>query len=87
MLIHFPRDLALFISNRRKKLGLTQKETGELVGLLQKTISAFETKPQATKLDTLFRILSATGLGIQVLPKEEIKKNGIKSGNKMKKSG
>jgi HTH-type transcriptional regulator/antitoxin HipB len=73
MLIRSPKELALFISSRRKKIGLSQKETGELVGLLQKTISAFETKPQASKLDTLFRILSATGLEIQILSKEEIK--------------
>jgi HTH-type transcriptional regulator/antitoxin HipB len=70
MRIRSARELALVISSRRKKLNLTQKTAGELVGLLQKTISAFENRPENTKLDTLFRILSVTGLEIQVLPKE-----------------
>jgi HTH-type transcriptional regulator / antitoxin HipB len=41
------------------------------VGLLQKTLSAFENKPDSTKLETLFRILAALDLQLQVIPKED----------------
>jgi len=70
MRIHSARELAWVVSSQRKKLGLTQKETGTLVGLSQKTISAFETKPGSTKLDTLFHILSAAHLEIRVISKD-----------------
>jgi HTH-type transcriptional regulator/antitoxin HipB len=71
MHIRSPRELALAIASRRKKLGLSQKEVGDLVGLLQKTLSAFETRPESTKLETLFHILSAVQLEIQLVSKEE----------------
>jgi HTH-type transcriptional regulator/antitoxin HipB len=71
MHIRSPREFALVIASRRKKLGLSQKEAGNLVGLLQKTFSAFETKPESTKLETLFHILSAVQLEIQLVSKEE----------------
>lgn len=57
--------------SQRKKLKLSQAEVGDLVGLKQKTISAFENKPESTRLDTLFRILSAVNLDINVTAKGE----------------
>lgn len=71
MLIHSPKELALLIINQRKKLKLSQTEAGNLVGLKQKTISAFENKPENTQLDTLFRILSALNLDIKLSAKDE----------------
>lgn len=56
---------------QRKKLRLSQSTVGDLVGLKQTTISAFENKPENTKLDTLFRILSAVDLEINILPKDK----------------
>jgi HTH-type transcriptional regulator / antitoxin HipB len=73
MLIHSPKELALFVINQRKKLKLSQSDVGNLVGLKQKTISAFENKPESTKLVTLFHILSAVNLDIRISPKNEIK--------------
>ena len=72
MLIRSPKELALLISNQRKKLKLSQAEVGKLVGLKQQTISEFEIKPEGTKLSTLFNILSAVNLDIKVLTKDEI---------------
>jgi len=72
MLINSPKELALLIINQRKKLKLSQVEVGNLVGLKQKTISALENKPESTKLDTFFRVLSALNLDIQILSKDEI---------------
>ncbi|RDI48054.1 helix-turn-helix domain-containing protein [Aquicella lusitana] len=72
MLIRSPKELALLIVNQRKKLKLSQTEVSNLVGLKQKTISALENKPESTQLDTLFRVLSALNLDIQLLSKDEI---------------
>lgn len=70
MLLHAPKELALLVINRRKKLNLSQAAVANRVGLKQKTVSAFENKPEGTKLDTLFRILSAVKLDVSVLIKD-----------------
>ena len=72
MFICSPRDLALLVVNRRKQLKLSQAAVGKLVGLKQQTISDFEKKPEGTKLETLFRILSAVKLDVTILTKDEI---------------
>ena len=71
MLIRSPKELALLVSNQRKKLKLSQTEVGKLVGLKQQTISEFELKPEGTKLSTLFYILSAVKLDIKILTKDD----------------
>lgn len=69
MLIHSPKELALFIKNRRKQLRLSQSEVGDLVGLKQKTVSAIENNSGNTKLSTLFRILAALEVKLDASPK------------------
>ena len=71
MLIRSPKELALQVVSQRKKLKLSQVEVANLVGLKQKTISAFENKPEGTKLETAFLILSAVNLDIAGLDKNE----------------
>jgi len=71
MLVRSPKELALLVISQRKKLKLSQAEVADLVGLKQKTISAFENKPEGTKLDTLFQVLSAVKLDITVLAKDK----------------
>ena len=73
MLIHAPKELALFVIHRRKQLNLSQAAVANRVGLKQKTVSAFENKPESTKLDTLFRILSAVKLDITLLMKDDMR--------------
>ena len=70
MLIRSPKELALKVISQRKKLKLSQAQVANLVGLKQKTISAFENKPERTKLETLFLILSAVNLDIAGIDKE-----------------
>ncbi len=77
MLIHSPKELALFIISQRKKLKLSQADVGKLVGLKQQTISEFETKPDSTKLSTLFHILSAVNLNIKLLAKDDLTNTDI----------
>jgi HTH-type transcriptional regulator/antitoxin HipB len=70
MLSRSPQELAQLVIKQRKKLKLSQAAIADLVGLKQKTISAFENKPEGTKLDTLFLILSAVQLDIRVAAKK-----------------
>jgi HTH-type transcriptional regulator / antitoxin HipB len=72
MIIHSPKQLAEFTRDYRKQKKLNQAEVGDRVGLRQKTVSAFESKPASTKLDTFFRLLSALDLELQIVPKESI---------------
>ncbi len=75
MLTPSASTLAEIIKDRRRQLGLSQTEASDLVGLSQKTISAFEIKPESTKLETFFKILSALNLEIHVVPKEKSNKS------------
>ncbi|WP_440870443.1 helix-turn-helix domain-containing protein [Yersinia frederiksenii] len=52
-----------------KKSKLTQRKTAETVGLKQSTVSEFENHPDGTKLDTLFKLLAALDLELQVRPR------------------
>ena len=75
MFIRAPKELALFVINERKKRKLSQAAIGDLVGLKQQTISAFEKKPESTKLDTLFRILSAVNVDMNLFSKNNTQKS------------
>jgi len=71
MYIRSPKELALLVVQQRKKMKLSQTAVANLVGLKQATISAFENKPESTKLNTLFQILSAIKLDIDVTSKDD----------------
>lgn len=71
MFVRSPKELALLVIHQRKKLKLSQSEVANLVGLKQKTVSAFENKPEGTKLSTLFQILSAVRLDLSALTKNQ----------------
>jgi HTH-type transcriptional regulator/antitoxin HipB len=73
MMIHSSQELAVCLKDRRQQLHLSQSEVVDRVGLRQKTLSAFEIKPDSTKLETLFRLLAALDLQLQVIPKEDRK--------------
>jgi HTH-type transcriptional regulator / antitoxin HipB len=72
MIIHSPGELAELSRDHRTQKKLSQAEVGDRVGLRQKTVSAFESKPASTKLDTFFRLLSALDLELHIIPKEKI---------------
>jgi len=54
MLIHTPKELAIIMQDYRRQAKISQADAADLVGLKQKTISAFENKPERTQLETLF---------------------------------
>jgi len=72
MIIRSPKELAILVASRRKQLGLTQVEVADQVGLKQKTISAFENKPEKAMLETAFLILSALHLNLEAKSKGQI---------------
>jgi HTH-type transcriptional regulator / antitoxin HipB len=71
MIIRSPKELALLVIAQRKQLGLTQAEVADRVGLKQKTISAFENKPESAMLTTAFLILSALCVNLQAQTKSK----------------
>jgi HTH-type transcriptional regulator / antitoxin HipB len=73
MIVHSSQEIAEFIKDRRKRRKFSQSEVGDRVGIKQATVSGFENKPESTKLETLFKLLAALDLELQVVPKEASK--------------
>lgn len=71
MIISSAKDLALYLNDKRKQLKMSQSEVADLVGLKQDTISKFENNPDNSRIDTLFRILSALNLNMSLVAKEQ----------------
>ena len=65
------RQLAMALKARRKSLGLTQVEAASRVGLLPKTVSAMESRPERASVESLFKYLSALDMEIYLHRKEE----------------
>jgi len=59
-----PSQLGRVLQGCRKQRGLTQRELGARVGLLQKAVSMLETDPSRASVDRLFRLLSALELQV-----------------------
>lgn len=59
---HTPEQLAAVLRGQRQTSNLTQKQAAALVGLLPKTISAFESDPERGTVGSLYKLLSALGL-------------------------
>ena len=62
-----PALLAAAVRDQRKISKLTQAEAAKLVGIKQTTVSDFELRPESTKLETLFKLLSALDLELHVV--------------------
>lgn len=68
-LVTTTHQLAMALKIARKTLGLTQAQAGALVGLLPKTISALENRPESCSIESLFKLLSALNLELSLSPK------------------
>lgn len=69
MKVTSPASLASAVKDQRKLSKQTQTHTAELIGIKQTTVSDFENRPESTKLETLFKILSALDLELHVVKK------------------
>ena len=62
MKVTSPSLLAAAVRDQRKLSKLTQSEAAKQVGIKQTTVSDFVLRPESTKLETLFKLLSALDL-------------------------
>lgn len=74
-LVQIPDQLSKILRARRKSMGLTQREAAGLVGLMTKTVSALENRPQGSSIESFFKYLSALNLEVMVQPKEDSLEN------------
>jgi HTH-type transcriptional regulator/antitoxin HipB len=70
-LIRSPLQLGAAIHNARVNRNLTQKGLADLVGTGQKTVSRIENGHEGTRLDTLFGIMAALDLDLQLGPRSK----------------
>lgn len=61
-------DVPSVLRDARRRSGLTQADLGAATGTSQATISAYERGRKTPSLDTLERLLAATGARLQVAP-------------------
>lgn len=61
-----PKQIGTLIRRYRKRIGLSQRELGDRVGLRQETVSMIETGNPATRLDTMLAVLAALDLEFRI---------------------
>ncbi|MFL1407140.1 helix-turn-helix domain-containing protein [Marinobacter sp. M1N3S26] len=66
MKITSPDLLAQVLKNARIDHQLSQQSVAELVGIKQNTVSSFENHPEKSRVETLFRLLSALNLELSI---------------------
>ena len=71
MVITTAKMLSHVIREFRYQGDLSQTDVAKLAGTTQARISAFENKPERTKLETLFKILAGLELELIVQPRKK----------------
>ena len=71
MRVNSTKELAVYLQDQRITSKLSQNSVAELASVRQATVSSFESKPDNAKLETLFKLLSALDLELDVHPKGE----------------
>ncbi|WP_028116416.1 type II toxin-antitoxin system antitoxin HipB [Ferrimonas senticii] len=69
MKITTAKQLASYLQDCRQQQSASQAHLAKKVGVRQGTISNFEQNPNSTKLETLFKLLSALELELEVQPR------------------
>lgn len=65
-MIYNPKQLANRLKLVRTKLNLTQTQLAKRVGMKQSTLSSFENHPETTQLQTLFKIIHALEIDLDI---------------------
>ncbi|GIU43843.1 transcriptional regulator [Shewanella sairae] len=60
------KQLSAYLKDARLNMKLSQSKVASKVGIRQDTVSSFEQNPDSTKLETLFKILSALNLELDI---------------------
>ena len=71
MIVNTPKELANYIKSHRKSKKISQATIADFAGIKQTTVSAFELQNSNISLDTLYRILAATELEIDIRPRQK----------------
>lgn len=71
MKITSPKLLAQALKNARTDKKLTQQKTAEQIGIKQSTISGFENQPDKARIETLFKLLAALELEVQLVERDK----------------
>ena len=66
-----PADIGNILRNARRGQNLSQAELAERSGLWPRTISLIETGAGGAKLETLFDLLAALDLELQIAPRSQ----------------
>lgn len=66
MNITSPESLAQAVKNARKHHNLSQQAVADQIGIKQATVSTFENQPAKSRIETLFKLLSALELEIHL---------------------
>lgn len=66
-----PEQLSTFVKEYRTKQSLTQADVAKLVGIRVATVSNFENRPETCKLETVFKIMAALNLKIDIATRSE----------------
>lgn len=69
MRVNSIKELAVVLHNQRLSLDISQSQLAELACTRQATVSNFENNPAQAKIETLFKLLSALELELEVRPK------------------
>ncbi|HET9963346.1 MAG TPA: helix-turn-helix domain-containing protein [Nitrospiraceae bacterium] len=70
-MVRSAKQLGTLIHNERVRRNLSQQELADLAGTGQKTISHVENGKEGTKLETIFGLLAALDLEIQLAPRRK----------------
>ena len=60
------KQLSVYLKDALLNEQLSQSKVASKVGIRQDTVSSFELNPDSTKLETLFKILSALNLELDI---------------------
>lgn len=69
-------EIVAQLIHRRKQLGFTQQQLGELAGLKQEAIARLEREVSIPRLDTLEKIAQALGMRVALIENDEYIKQG-----------
>ncbi|MEZ6953370.1 MULTISPECIES: helix-turn-helix domain-containing protein [unclassified Aeromonas] len=69
------KQLSACLKDARLSQKLSQGKVAGKVGIRQDTVSSFELNPESTKLETLFKILAALELSLDIRPRTDPAEN------------
>lgn len=70
-MVRSPGQLGALVHQARTRRGMSQQDLADLIGTYQKTISRIENGNPGTKLETMFSLLAALDLDLELIPRRK----------------